>query len=203
MYKIFSLYFVIGVVVSSFLLIPQNTYAAELVFKIIPSVDLADKTTIVDVRIDSELKKINVVDGTINFKGEGAEDFSVQVENGNSVLSLWPVPPQYLEKEKVINFTGGIPDGFVGEGLLFRLKLSSAQGGDLDISYDNGSAYLNDGKGTKEIVNSNSIKVSIDKVVENEVDAVSPASTYVILILVLIAAILIAIVYVYKKVIKK
>lgn len=206
MNKIFSSYFIIAVAALSLLLIPQSTFAAELTFKVVPNTVVNDNTIIVEVRIDPQAKKLNVVEGAINFQGTAADDLSVQVENGQSILPLWPTPPQYIESEKVIRFAGGVPGGFDSEGLLFRMRLSSASYGDLDISYVNGSAYLNDGKGTKESVSAESLKVRIDKDGYNKIIGVSSGFTklkYAIIILIGLAVLFLAYKYGHRKIIKK
>jgi len=206
MNKIFSSYLIVGVVALFLLLTPKGIFAAELTFKVIPNTGSIDDTTLVEVRIDPESKRLNVIEGTISFQGEVADDLLVQIENGQSILPLWPVPPQYIESEKAIHFTGGIPDGFNKEGLLFRLKLSSITSGNLDISYINGNAYLNDGKGTKDSVSSNSLSIHLDKIGNDQVTGIysryKQFKNGIIILLVIVGA-FIVFRYGYKKYVKK
>ncbi len=186
----------------SFLLTPQSTFAAELTFKNIPNTETAGNTTLVEVRIDPQSKSLNVVEGEIRFSGSASDGLSVQVENGHSILPLWPTPPQYDADKKSISFAGGVPDGFSSDGLLFYLRLSPTSYGDLDISYINGSAYLNDGEGTKETVSSKPLKIRIDKGGHQRVIGVSSNFVkikYVIIILLMIAVLIVIFKYGFKK----
>ncbi len=146
-----------------FLFVPGSAFAAELTFKLIPNTESSDNTISVDVRVDPQSKSVNVVEGEILFSGAASNDLTVQVENGLSVLSIWPTLPQYDKDQKKVTFTGGVPNGFDAEGLLFHLNISQASPGDLDISFANGSAYLNDGQGTKESVSSLPLKINTEK----------------------------------------
>jgi hypothetical protein len=204
MYKVFSSYIAVGLIVLCFLLIPKNTFAAELTFKVIQDTR-ADNTTLIEARIDPESKTLNVIEGIISFSGVGSDNLSVQVENGQSILSLWPTPPQYIQSEKFIRFTGGVPGGFDQEGLLFRMRISPAIYGDLEISYIDGNAYLNDGKGTQEPVFSKPLRINSVKS-ENDVNTVVPFRSYQsknVIVILLICILLVGIFYGFKKNIKK
>jgi len=163
MFRILFLYLALGVTGLFVILMPQNVFAAELIFKLIPNNTVNDGATIIEARIDPQSKVLNVVEGIINFQGAIIDKLSVEVETGGSVLTLWPTPPQYLSGEKVIRFTGGRPNGFNHEGLLFRIRLASSLSGNAIISWISGTAYLNDGKGTQETISSRSITISLDK----------------------------------------
>ena len=110
-----------AVFVALFLLLaPQSISAAELNFNLKSSGSGDSKQSVVEVRINPQSKRLNLIEGKIKFTGSMTDKMSVQVENGNSVLSIWPVPPIYNDKDKSIGFIGGKPDGFQNEGLLFR-----------------------------------------------------------------------------------
>lgn len=174
MHKIFSSYLIVGVVGLFILLTPQNIFAAQLTFKVVPNSVAGDGATVVEVRIDPQSKNLNVVEGEINFQGTASEKLSVEVETGGSVLTLWPTPSEYLPSEKTIRFTGGVPRGFNKEGLLFRVRLFSTLSGDIAISWIGGRAYLNDGMGTEEPLSARSITINLD---EQSPDAIGRSST--------------------------
>jgi hypothetical protein len=177
---------IVSVVMFIYFITP-NAFAAELNFKVIPS-KIGDKETVVEVLIDPQSKILNVVEGVISFLGPATENLSVQIENGNSILPLWPTPPQYEPNEKTISFTGGVPDGFDDEGLLFIMRLSSPVVGDLDISYTDGYAYLNDGQGTKENIFSQPLKLNLNQSNDSDVKKENlffNQNKYVILLLIL------------------
>lgn len=197
MNKIFLQNLIIRTTVLFFVFTPQSTFSAELNFK----TQTDGKTSIVEVSIDPQVKNLNVVEGTLEFSGEASNGLSVQVENGQSVLPLWPTAPQYDDKSKSITFVGGVPNGFDKEGLLFRLRITPTVKGDLKITYTNGVSYLNDGKGTKESISSKPLEIYTDKselnnTKENKSD--SNKNKYVIIILLT----LIIISFLFKYVIK-
>lgn len=160
----------------------------------------------VEVRIDPRTKEMNVVEGVIKFSGPTVEDLLVQVENGESILPIWPVSPQFDKENKSISFVGGVPNGFKSEGLLFRLRLQSSKSGNLTISYVNGNGYLNDGKGTKEEVISQPLKIYLD---ENDLGKINEDSSslnknnYAIIILLTVIILFVILRYVFKKYYKK
>lgn len=177
MYKRF---FVSVFLVSPLLLTPQYLWAAELLFKVAP-----DQKTI-EVWVDPQSKEMNVVEGTIQFSGFASEGLLAQVENGQSILPVWPTPPLYDEDNKAIEFVGGVPNGFNVEGLLFRVKLSPAMSGDLIVAYEDGAGYLNDGNGTKEVITSEPLKMTMRGEGESEMgkDLSGPTTfTYATIIL--------------------
>ncbi len=150
-----SLKYVAAAAVFSLLCVPLGAQAAVVIFE-------QEGSANVGVYIDPQRKELNVVEGVIRFQGKAVENLSVQVENGKSALPLWPVPPVYDEKEHLIRFTGGVPGGINSKSLLFRLKLASQQTAPLELSYSEGSAYLNDGKGTKDEVTSQPLSFTVD-----------------------------------------
>lgn len=120
-------------------------------------------TAMVDVMIVPDGKTLNVVEGIILFQGSTTDALAVSVDTAGSPLTLWPVSPQYDPKEKTIRFTGGAPGGFAKEGRIFRMQLSSSEGGAVQAAWIGGSAYLNDGKGTLEPVSSQSLTIRLQK----------------------------------------
>lgn len=162
MNKILS-YVVVTIVVLVGISVPQALFAAEVTFQVIPTKEASDTATIVEVRIDPHAKKLNVVEGTLTFSGTASDNLTVQIENGQSILPIWPVAPLYSTSSKSVTFTGGVPNGFDVEGLLFRMRISSIIPGDLSILYASGNAYLNDGKGTQDSITSKPLVVHIEQ----------------------------------------
>ncbi|MCR4330800.1 MAG: hypothetical protein NUV49_02885 [Patescibacteria group bacterium] len=142
------------------ILYASTAYAAEVYFRVVPSVDSG--AAIIEARINPEGTPLNVVEGTISLNGEALGKVpSILVETGGSILSYWAVSPWYSPDEEVIRFVGGVPGGFSHDSLLFRVYISSSTGGAATLSWVGGSAYENDGKGTKEGIFSRSITVSL------------------------------------------
>jgi len=185
-----------------FLLVPQNVFAAELTFTQIPNTGGGDNTAVIEVRVDPQSKNFNVVEGEIKFSGSGLEELSVQVENGKSILPIWTLPPEYNKDQRSIRFTGGVPYGFYTEGLLFQLQISNITTDDIEVSFTDGIAYENDGKGTKVAVSSTPLKISISKASRDERSSIGRSlegSPYAKIILLSVIIVAITVIYVYKK----
>ncbi len=185
MIKKSSKYLAFGLFVACSVLSAKSVLAAEVIFQSVKSGG-ADGSAVVEVLIDPQSKRLNVVEGAIKFSGADLNNLSVQVENGESILPMWPNPPQYDKAAKSIRFTGGVPDGFDSEGLLFKVRLFSDEVRTFTLSYEDGAAYLNDGKGTKEPVSSKSLEITVGKDgegSENESVANFSAKSYGIIIL--------------------
>ncbi len=203
--KIFTSRLFIQILLILVFVVPQNILAAKLIFRVVPNTKVGDSAMTVEVRIDPESKEMNVVEGTIGFFGTVSDNLSIQIENGQSVLPLWPTPPEYIKSEKVVRFVGGVPGGFDNEGLLFRMRLSVQESGNLGISFLNGKGYLNDGKGTLEDISHEPIDVSFDKNGNSKLVYTAPRfkglKSVIIVLLILVFFIIFR--YGYKKIIKK
>lgn len=158
-------------------LAPQNVSAAELYFKVVPNTSGNDRATIVEARVDPQGKKLNVVEGIVNFQGDIVDKLSVAVETGGSVLTMWPTSPVYSTSDHAIRFAGGVPAGFTAESLLFRLRLFSSVTGNTTISWIGGTVYLNDGQGTKEPVSARSLSINLNEEVPQAISKTSPDTT--------------------------
>lgn len=179
-------------------LAPRNIFAAEVLFRAIPD----ERGTVIEARIQPQGKALNVVDGVIGFEERFANQMSVEVENGESILKLWPTPPLYDAADKTIRFSGGVPGGFTEEGLLFRVRLSSLESGDVTVAWLSGVAYQNDGKGTPEPISGRTLSVRLGEMSDTQSDAQDQKKSgmnYGILIIIIVA-LAGACVYGYKKI---
>lgn len=186
--------------------VPHKIFAATVSFKTISSGTIGTDSTVVEVRVDPQSKQINVVEGVISIQGAVPETAIIGVENGESVLKVWPVIPQYMDHEKIIRFTGGVPGGFDQESLLLRIRFSPAIDA-VTISWLEGAAYLNDGQGTKETIRSESVTVQNNQIESGKIGIpfVDSKKPYNAILIGLVAAILFVAVflYVYKRFFKK
>lgn len=217
----------INIIALALLVLPVSIFAAEINFNQVGNIG---DSNIVEVRIDPKSKNINVVEGAISVDFEkvsevsemnqvgDTKDINIEIENGNSILSLWPIVPKYNSDEKEINFTGGLPLGFNKEGLLFRIKILSSQYiGNVKLAWAGGTAYLNDGKGTKESISSQPLTISLNNNTEtpesnienensNKIESTDNSSGLNRLnnatILLLSIIVLVVLFYAYKKIVK-
>ena len=144
------------------LLVPGVIRAAQVSFEVASREDIGNNAAVIEVYIDPQAKELNVVEGVVGIVSEGDEDLSVIVENGESVLKLWPIPPQYDAESRSIRFSGGSPQGFSDTSLIFRLRLQAAEPERVTAAWLGGMAYLNDGKGTAEPISAKSLKMNMD-----------------------------------------
>ena len=149
----------LGFLVCSFWLLKPNSASATTVFlePEFESVAVGD-TVIVDVRMDTDGKIPNAIEGEITV------DQNVEISRistADSVLTIWPQSPSIFEGS-LISFVGGTPDGFNHKsGLLFKIVFLAEQEGQVTFSPKNIIAYENDGKGTQINVNVSPLSLNI------------------------------------------
>jgi len=104
-----------------------------------------EESFIVEIRLDTEGKEINTIEGNLKFSSDLLE--IIDLSRGGSILSLWVKEPN--AKEEKISFIGGKPGGFKGDGLILRMNFLGKKIGEGKITFENDSkVLLNDGKGT-------------------------------------------------------
>lgn len=145
--KILLATFIIGV----FWILPFKAEAAIL--KLTPSSQsvFEGESFIVQVKLDTQGEKINAVEGHISFPSDELK--IVRIEEGGSILDLWPQPPSYSNQKGEVDFVGGVTKSFRGEGKIVSLMIESWS--DLQtprttkINFkDDSQVLLSDGQGT-------------------------------------------------------
>ena len=118
---------------------------------------------VVEVRISSPDELINVVDGTLFFDSKKAT--VKELSTGGSVFSLWAEQPSFSNSKGTVRFVGGVPDGFKKEGglVLKIIFLATNEGKFTGVLGNDSAAFLSDGKGTKVILETTPIVISIAK----------------------------------------
>ena len=110
-------------------------------------------TVLFSVRIDSESKNINAVEGEVVLDHEAGTVSLIDISTSGSQFSLWPRTPLPSERNTRISFTGGSPGGFVSkDAIIFNLALKFNKAGLVSLSPDTIKVYLHDGKGTEDQV---------------------------------------------------
>lgn len=114
------------------------------------------------IRVDSENKNINAVEGNISLN-YSPESFSVNnLSLSESDFSLWPHKPSLSDDLKIISFAGGIPKGLNStNAILFKIVLNFKQTGQVMLTPSDVAVYLNNGKGTKDITDGKSMIINI------------------------------------------
>lgn len=118
---------------------------------------------VLEARISSPDKLINVADGTFLFDTDSIEVTELSI--GGSVFSLWADGPSFSNTEGRVSFIGGIPDGFQNEnGLIVKAIFRAKQEGKTTLFFENGfSLLLSDGNGTKINPQTRPLTLSITK----------------------------------------
>lgn len=118
---------------------------------------------ITEIRLNTEGKQINTIEATIIFPTDILEvkDFS----QGSSILSLWIKKPVFSNKSGAISFSGGIPHGYQGDGLLgkivFEVKGKIVKNEAEILFVSKPRILLNDGFGTEDDVTAKGSTISI------------------------------------------
>ena len=115
--------------------------------------------------LDTQNKIINAIEGQIGFSSDFLE--LKEVRDGNSIINLWVEKPALGCSGSVsceLVFSGIIPGGYNGQnGLLFSLIFEAKKEGAADISLENASALLNNGKGTADTTTVKNLELKIEK----------------------------------------
>ncbi len=146
-----------------FFLLPKIIFAATLYFTSNSQNIYNGDTFIIEARISSPDKLINVIDGTFLFD---RDKMTVkELSTGGSIFPLWAQEPVFSNTDGKISFVGGAPDGFQGErGIILRIIFTAQSEGKAQLVFDDKSlVFLSDGKGTKINYQHNSFTIPILK----------------------------------------
>ena len=142
-------------------IIPAWAGAANLVLSSDKQSYEAGDEFLVELKLDSGTEKINVVDAALNFDPSKME--VRDITTGGSIFNLWTRTPVYSNDSGKIFFTGGTTKNAASGKILGIVFLAKASGsGEITISSDS-SAYLADGKGTKQPLKAGSVKFAISE----------------------------------------
>lgn len=106
------------------------------------------ETFIESLYIDTDGQKINVIEAKINFNQDSLE--VVDVIKGSSVIELWMGEPIVSNENGSIKFTGGIPGGYSGEGVILKIIFKAKKTGSYELNLSDIKTLLNDGKATED-----------------------------------------------------
>lgn len=111
-----------------------------------------NESFIADIVLDTEGANVNAVKLELVFPSDILE--VLDISRGGSVISLWIEDPYFSNTEGSISFIGGMPGGFVGEGIIGSITLLAKNTGDATVSFLNVQVLLNDGAGTEALLTS-------------------------------------------------
>jgi len=144
------------------LVVPQSVYAAKIYLEAEHTAFFVSDTVLVDVKVDTEGKEINAIDGRILLDQIPAVATVRDLSVAGSVFSLWPEKPTLSEDLKMVSFAGGVPSGFNEPGAtLFKIAFDLKTAGNVTLTPTDISAYLNDGKGTKDVASVQKLTIAV------------------------------------------
>ncbi len=144
------------------MLLPHSTFAAKVFIETAHTEFFVGDTILVDIKVDSEDKEINTVEGKISLNYLPEAVLIKDINLSESSFSLWPNKPLLSEDLKAISFVGGVPSGLKSDdATLFRVVLNLNKSGTVALNPTNISVYLNDGKGTKDALSTESLVIDV------------------------------------------
>lgn len=135
------------------LFLPYSVLASTVYIDTNHSDFFVGDTILFSVRVDSENKHINAVEGEVLLDHAVGAVALTDINTSGSALSLWPGKPLPSERNARISFTGGTPHGFNSkDAIVFNIVLKLQETGQIALSPNAIGVYLHDGKGTKDEV---------------------------------------------------
>lgn len=114
------------------------------------------------VRIDTEGKDINAVEGEIVLDHAVGAASLVDLNTSGSAFSLWPGKPLPSLRNTRVSFAGGSPGGLPSEdATIFNVVLKLEEAGQIALSPDYINVYLNDGNGTTDTVSVKNLVIDV------------------------------------------
>ncbi|MCR4274979.1 MAG: hypothetical protein NUW02_02945 [Candidatus Campbellbacteria bacterium] len=103
-------------------------------------------TQLISVSLDTEGEQINTIEGDVALPQEFLTINSVQ--DANSVISFWTETPSI--KEGIVHFSGIIPGGFIGKGIIAQIEVTGVREGVASLRVPTFTVFLHDGEGTAQ-----------------------------------------------------
>jgi hypothetical protein len=142
--------------------LPSSALASSVYIDTTHSEYFEGDTILFTVRIDSEGKAINAVEGEIVLDHIADAVSLVDINTSGSPFSLWPGKPLPSERNTRISFTGGSPDGVVsGNAPVFNIVLQLRTAGQVALSPNVIGVYVHDGNGTKDSVSVRELVINV------------------------------------------
>ncbi len=150
------------ILVCSTVFLPGSVSASSVSIDTNHSEFFVGDTILFSVRIDSEGKNINAVEGEVVLDHAADAVSLTDLNTSGSQLSLWPIKPLPSEHNTRISFAGGSPGGFTSNNaIVFNVVLKLQEAGQVALSLDHIGVYVNDGKGTKDAVSVKDLTIDV------------------------------------------
>lgn len=143
-------------------LLPCSVFASNVFIDTNHSEFFVGDTIMFNVRIDSENKNINTIEGGVSLNYPSDLISLVDINTSGSKLSLWPGKPLPSVSGTSISFAGGSPGGFSSkDAIVFNIVLKLQKAGQIILTPENIGVYLNDGQGTKDEVSVKNLVINV------------------------------------------
>lgn len=130
----------------------HSTMAASLSVSPATGVYSVGSTFTMQLAVNTQGKKINAADGTINFNPSELQ--VVSVTRGGSIFNLWTAEPSFSNTSGQITFSGGLPSGYTGSfGNVLSVTFRVVGAGTARVAVANASVLAADGMGTNVLTN--------------------------------------------------
>lgn len=162
MNKLFNKKIYFSIMAFSAIFLPCSVFASTVYISANHSEFFVGDTIMFSVRVDSEGKNINTIEGEVLLDYEADAVSLTDINTAGSAFSLWPTKPLPSEHNARVSFVGGSPGGLISkDAVVFNIVLKLQEMGQIALSPDNIEVYLNDGKGTKDEVSAKDFIINI------------------------------------------
>jgi len=162
MEKIISNKKIYFLLVFSAIFLPYSAFASNVYIDTSHPDFFVGDTIMFSVRVDSENKNINAAEGSVLLDYLTESVSLIDINTSGSKFSLWPGKPLPSESNTSISFAGGSPGGFSSkDAIIFNIVLKLQKVGQITLTPNNFSVYLNDGKGTKDEVGVKNLVIDV------------------------------------------
>ena len=142
--------------------LPYSVFASNVYIDTSHPDSFVGDTVMFSVRVDSENKNINAVEGGVLLDYLTESVSLIDINTAGSKFSLWPGKPLPSASNTSISFAGGAPGGLNSkDAIIFNIVLKLQKVGQITLAPNNFSVYLNDGKGTKDGVNVKNLVIDV------------------------------------------
>lgn len=152
------LYGTVGLVLSFFFWRLPAT-AAEITLEADRTAVAADQLFQIRVWLNTEGETINTVAGNISYPTDLLN--LQEIRDGNSIITFWVDRPA-VQANKIFTFSGITPGGYRGpQGEILSLIFRAKKMGAPVVSFTNGTALLNDGRGSPALLKTTPLRLTI------------------------------------------
>lgn len=160
---------------ASFLLFFNNVFASTL--SLTPSVgtfNVGDNFS-VNLVVGTDIS-VNAISAILSYSNTTLSLSSIS--KSGSIITLWPVGPNFSNQNGSANIEGVVLNGFTGSsGKIVTLNFKAIKEGSAYVRFSGGSVLANDGQGTNILSASNGSSFEIKKRAESQVKEPSQIAT--------------------------